>query len=131
MIKVAEDSLNNNPELKKVTKMNHAPRYDHRDTDPVGLKPNLAIFANNYLLELWLQSPLKNKIHIGIHNLECTGEVRRQRFTDVYSGMFDGVHMYSEHGREAYMRSVLDILRSSFEITGATPRNIKPSTNDA
>ena len=130
MIKVAEDSLKNNAQLKKVTILNHAPRFDKRDIDPMSLKPNLAIFANNYLMELWLYSPLKNKIHLGIHNLDCTGEVRRQRYTDMYSGKYDGVHMYSELGREAYMKSVLNILLSSFEISSTVPRNILQSNDD-
>ena len=117
MIKVAEDSLKNNTQLKKVTIFNHPPRFDQRNIDPMGLKPNLAIFANNYLMELWFYSPLKNNIHLGNHNLDCTGEVRRQRYTDIYSGKYDGVHKYSELGREAYMKSVLNILRSSFDIS--------------
>ena len=62
IIKVAEDSLKNNTQLKKVTILNHAPRFDQRNIDPMGLKPNLAIFANNYLMELWFYSPLKNNI---------------------------------------------------------------------
>ena len=112
MIKVAEDSLKNNMQLKKVTILNHAPRFDHRDIDPMGLKPNLAIFANNYLMELWLYSPLKNKIHLGTHNLDY------------------GVHMHSKLSREEYMKSVQNILLSSFEITSTVPPNIKHSDDN-
>ena len=48
----------------------------------------------------------------------------------MYSGKYDGVHMYSELGREAYMKSVLNILLSSFEISSTVPRNILQSNDD-
>ena len=95
--------------------MNHAPRYDAKEVDPAGLKPNLAKFANNCMLELWLQSPLKNKILIGTHTLDCAGYVRSQRYTDERTGKHDGVHLYSKAGKEAYTESVLNILLSSFQ----------------
>ena len=115
MIKVAEDALANNTDLKKVTIMSHAPRYDTRDVDPVGLKPNLANFANSYFLELWLNSPMKDKIFIGSHNLECSADVKMKRYRDEHSGRYDGVHLYGSAGKTAYTASVLNILLSSFE----------------
>ena len=57
--------------LKKVTIMNHAPRFDAHKVDPVGIKPKLASCANSFMLELWLNSPNKNRIVIGSYNLEC------------------------------------------------------------
>ena len=115
MIKVAENSLKNHPKLKNVTILGHTPRYDSREIDPAGLKPNIAHFANNYLLELWLYSPLKDKIHIGNHNLECSGAVRAQRYTDGRTGRHDGVHMYGEAGKKAYSESLLNVLLTSFQ----------------
>ena len=115
MIKIAEDSLKNHPKLKNVTILGHTPRYDSREIDPAGLKPNIAHFANNYLLELWLYSPLKDKIHIGNHNLECSGAVRAQRYTDGRTGRHDGVHMYGEAGKKAYSESLLNVLLTSFQ----------------
>ena len=50
MMKVAEDALEMHPAISSVTIMSHAPSFDFRHGDPVGLKPNLANFANNYLL---------------------------------------------------------------------------------
>ena len=96
MMKIAENALNNDENMKKVTIMNHAPRFDSRDVDPLSLKPKLASFANNYLLELWIDSPHKERIHIGNHDL-------------------DGVHLYGSQGRVAYTESVLDILLTSFQ----------------
>ena len=113
MMKVAHDALKDNPHLEKI--MHHAPRYDTQIVDPVGLKPNLANFANNYLLELWLESPLKDKIFIGSHNLDCTGEIRMKRYRDDKSKRYDGVHLYGSAGKEANTESVLNILLSSFQ----------------
>ena len=95
--------------------MNHVPRYDGKEVDPAGLKPNLAKFANNCMLELWLQSPLKNKILIGTHTLDCAGYLRSQRYTDERTGKYDGVHLYGKAGKEAYSESVLNNLLSSFQ----------------
>ena len=70
MMKVAEEAIVDDPHLEKVTIMNHAPRFDTKDVDPVQLKTKLATFANSYFLELWLDSSMKDKIIIGSHTLE-------------------------------------------------------------
>ena len=51
---VAQNALDTHISLKKVIIMNHAPRFDTADIDPLGIKPKLAEFANNHLLQLWL-----------------------------------------------------------------------------
>ena len=112
MMKVAKDALAN---VKKVTIMNHAPRYDTHSVDPMGLKQKLAKYANNYMLELWLDCPMKDKIFIGRHNLECTGEERIKRYKDDHSGRYDGVHHNSGAGKAVYTESVLDIVLSSLQ----------------
>ena len=114
MMSIAENALDDNVELKNVTIMNHAPRFDADDVDPLGLKHHLAIFANSHFLELWLSSPYKDKICIGTHSLETSAEIRKIRHTDKRSGRYDGVHFYGTDGRNAYMESVLNILLSSF-----------------
>ena len=121
MIKAAEDALANHPGLKKVTIMNHAPRFDTKDVDPVCLKSNLASFANSYLLELWLDSPQKNKIFIGSHNLECSVSTRNMRYRDERTGRYDGVHMYGYAGKTAYTESVLNILLSTLQPQAPAP----------
>ena len=115
LIKTAETALVAQPDLEKVTIMNHAPRYDASVLDPVGLKPVLANFANSFLLEVWLDSPMKEKIFIGSHNLDCTGHTRKERYTDERTGRYDGVHLYSSVGKSAYTDSVINILMSSFQ----------------
>ena len=115
MIKVAEDALENNPKLQNVTIMNHAPRFDGHRVDPIGLKQNLANFANSYLLELWLDSPHKNKVLIGSHSLDCSKDIKNRRYTDPQSGRYDGVHMYGDVHKTVYTESVLNILLNSFQ----------------
>ena len=115
MIIIAQDALANHPELKKVTIMNHAPRFDTPDVDPVGLKHNLAKFANSCLLELWMDCTMKDKIFIGSHNLESSGAQRTHRYTDERSRKYDGVHLYGNAGKAAYTESVLNILMAAFQ----------------
>ena len=67
---------------------------------------------NNILVELWLDSPLKDRIVIGIHNLECAGGIREARFRDLRNRRYDGIHMYGPSGKKAYTISVLDILNT-------------------
>ena len=129
MIKVAEEALANNSALINVTIMGHAPRFDKREVDPVGLKPNLANFANSFMLELWLDSPMKHKIFIGSHNLECSGEVMMKRYGDDRTGHMDGVHLYGRAGKKAYTESVLNILLSSLQ-SQAPVQPTKPANDD-
>ena len=69
--------------------MNHAPRNDAPAVDPSGIKPILANYANSYLLELWLDSPMKNRIFIGSHNLDCSGNTWTKRYTDEQLDRYD------------------------------------------
>ena len=117
MIETAQLALLNHRSLKKVTIMNHVPRMDSVDVDPLGLKPKLAEFANGKLLQLWLDCPQKDKIFIGSHTLECSAQAKLDRYTDEKSGRYDGVHLYGSPGRVAYTESVLNILISSFQTT--------------
>ena len=116
MLKVAEDALSNNSELKSVTIMNHAPRRDSEKVDPMGIKSKLASFANHYLLELWLDSPQKHNITIGSHSLESSEETLLIRQTDEHTGKYDGIHFYGNSGKIAYTESVINILISSLNI---------------
>ena len=115
MINIAQDALAKHPELKKVTIMNHTPRFDTPDVDPVGLKHNLANFANSCLLELWMDCTMKDKIFIGSHNLESSGAQKTHRYTDERSRKYDGVHLYGNAGKAAYTESVLNILMAAFQ----------------
>ena len=113
MFEVAHRSLSKYPQMKNVTIMEHGPRFDEVEVDPEGIKPKLASFANSYFLQLWMESPHKNKIFVGQHTLSCNVEVRKLRYTDTRTGRHDGVHMYGRDGKAAYTQSVLNILLSS------------------
>ena len=71
MVAYAENALKENPDLKKMIIMEHAPRYDTEDVDPLKLKTDLAKYANYTFNQLWLDSP-KN-ITIGHHGLDVGG----------------------------------------------------------
>ena len=129
MIKIAEIALTSNSSLKHVTIMNHVQRFDTHDDDPLGLKPKLTEFANNFFLQLWLDSQLKNKIFIGSHTLECSDQTKLNRYVNEQTGRYDGVHMYGTDGKPAYTESVINIMISSFQ-TSAPAMPTKMPAND-
>ena len=106
-------ALEKQPTIKSVVIMKQTPRYDPVISDPLSLKPALSQLFNNTLTELWISSPLKNKIHLGTHNIDCTGAVQSARYRHTQSGRFDGVHLYGASGSKAYTNSVLNILQSA------------------
>ena len=63
MLEVTENSLAEHSTLKNVTVVSHSLGSELK---PFGLEQNLATLAEKYLLELWLSSPYKNKVFIGI-----------------------------------------------------------------
>ena len=91
--------------------MNQVPRYDPISVDPLSLKPALAVLFNNTLVGAWIDSPLKERISIGAHSLECAGGVQEARYWDMKTNKYDGVHLYGPSGRKACTISVLNILR--------------------
>ena len=101
------------PSLTKVLIMKQIPRYDPADVDPLSLKASLSILFNNTLTNLWMESPFKQKMFIGNHNIECNGAIREARYRHTKSGKFDGVHLYGSSGTKAYTLSVLNILRAA------------------
>ena len=113
LFSVAVSSVEVQPSLKKVVIMNQTPRYDEPTNDPLSLKPALAQLFNNTLAESWLESPMKDRIIIGIHNLECTGGVKQARYRNLKYRKYDGVHLYGPSGRKAYSVSVLNILKTA------------------
>ena len=115
MFTTAQRALEEHPNLKKVVIMEHAPRYDEKDNDPLGLKPELSKYANSVYNQLWLDSHLKNKISVGRHSLN---EISDESYDDIFrnpkSGRHDGVHLYGRSGRKIYTKSVKNILQKSF-----------------
>ena len=105
------------------------PRFDTAKVDPVSVKPKLAMYANSFLLEAWLDSPQKDKRLIGSPNLDCSSSQRVERYTDKRSGRHDGVHMYGYAGKTAYTESVINILKSSIQLS-ANDDNTRKMPND-
>ena len=92
--------------------MEHHPRFDTIDQDPMTLKPKLAKQANVTLGELWLNSEKKDKIFIGQHSLESfgRGSSHFDRYKDQNTGKYDGVHFYGKAGSTDYTNSVNTIM---------------------
>ena len=112
IFKVAEISLKDNLNLKKVVIMEHTPRYDAKEVDPIELKTALVKYANNVFNQLWLDSSLKQKIAIGSHTIETNsdGALHNDVFKNAQTGKYDGVHHFGKLGRRLYSRSVGSIL---------------------
>ena len=108
-------SLEQNPKLSKAVLMEHPPRFDKADIDPTALKQELVKLANATLTQLWLNSPLKDRISIGHHKLETlgVGATHMGRYENHRTGRYDGVHLYGKTGVRDYTCSVISILRSA------------------
>ena len=113
LFKVACKALESKPNLQKVVIMKQTPRYDPAHVDPLALKPALAMLFNNTLTDQWMNSPLKEKIHLGNHNIECTGAIKEARYRHTKSGRYDGIHLYGSSGKKSFTLSVLHILRAA------------------
>ena len=61
--------------------------------------------------ELWVISPLKEKIFLGFHSLECYGggSTHLARYQDSRTGRYDAVHFYGPLGVRNYTDSVKSI----------------------
>ena len=120
----AEKALSNHPKLRQVVILEHPPRFDTKQSDPLGLKPQLAKYANMTYGQLWLASPLKDKIQIGSHSLKYSAE----RYTDMRTNRYDGIHMYGKHGRQDYTKSLIQMLKNVFPASQPSmpPNQTKP-----
>ena len=128
MFAVAHAALTNHPQLQKVVIMQHAPRYDRPDVDPIKLKPELAKLANSTLNQMWHSSAMRDRIMVGVHSLDCPDDLLDVRYRDEQSGRYDGVHMYGRFGMRAYTRSLLQIIQSALPKMTNSPTT--PLTDD-
>ena len=112
MFRIAEESLEQNPSLQNVIIMEHHPRFDLPSSDPTSLKPTLAKLANAELQQLWLNSSQKERIFIGQHSLVTSGSGRQylNRYRNMKTGQYDGIHLYGSTGVRDYTNSVKSIL---------------------
>ena len=122
LFNVAESSLRNHSELKKVVIMKQTPRYDEQISDPLQIKPALAEIYNTKLSNLWVNSSLKDKIFVGSHeSIACTGGIREARYRCTQSKKFDGIHLYGPSGMKTYTNSVIQILKGAALISADSP----------
>ena len=113
------NALNGNPNLKKVILMKQIPRYDLASNDPKCIKAALSQLYNDTLTQLWLSSPLKDRLTIGTHSLECYGGIRESRYR--HRERYDGVHLYGPSGKKSYTESVLRIIKDAGYIMNTPP----------
>ena len=121
LFNVAVKSLNSQPSLQKVIIFKQIPRYDTLQADPLQLKAALSEIYNNTLADMWMKCPIKDRIFVGTHNIECKGAIREARYKCTKSGRFDGVHLYGSTGTKTYTNSVLNILRNADIIPADCP----------
>jgi hypothetical protein len=105
MFNIAQQTLKQKKSINKVVIMEHPPRFDDQ------IKSKLAQLANSTLSQLWVISPLKDKIIIGRHSLESlgVGNSHLARYKDYSTGRYDGVHLYGQNGVRDYTDSVNSI----------------------
>ena len=125
---IAENAISRTKSLKRVVILEHPPRFDRKEKDPLSLKPEFAKYANSLYRQLWFESSLKDKIVIGQHNLECSEKARLDRYTDRKNNRYDGIHMYSYEGKIAYTDSVMSILSVTINLKEPRPSpRLRPS----
>ena len=123
MFSVAQNAVLDNPELRKVVLMEHIPREDPPEVDPIGLKPRLAKLANSTLAQLVRNSGFQNKIVMGRHSLDIT--TPRAVYGYDHTSRYDVVNMHGSHGKEILTRSVERMMKSVIPVT-TTPAQHRP-----
>ena len=73
---------------------------------------------------------MKNKIVIGSHSLDYSGEERTRRYTDDRSKKYDGVHFLGVFGKSVYTDSVVKILLASFYTQDQASAQTKPANRN-
>ena len=111
-----------NSNVKQAVILKQTPRYDNKNVDPHSLKAALVKLYNDTLVQKWLESPLKNRIVIGNHELDCCGAIFEARYRNIKKKLFDGVHLFGSSGQKAYTESVLRILRDAKLIKHDPPK---------
>ena len=100
MFAAATNALASNPDCEQVLLLEAVPRYDNKE--------ELNRYGNKMLHQAKAESTDMNKdrVKIGVHNLECEGGVRESRYGDGRNGPVDMIHMKGPSGKVAYTRSV-------------------------
>ena len=110
----AETALKNFPKLKNILIVEHPIRFDTEENDPVGIKPQLAKYANSIYAQLWLESPLKDKV------LVCALNVNNRRGAKE--------HMHGIYGKHILTKSLIDVISNVLPST--RPSKLPNQTSD-
>ena len=110
---IAEETLKENPSLRKIVLLNRISRFDLLHKDPLQIKHQLSNLANLEYSKLHTRSSLKDKIIIGKHNIDNSIFNRDQMYGIPGAGKYDGIHMFGRKGKIAFTNSLLDILKSA------------------
>ena len=90
MFKLAEESLKDNPVLKKVIILKSISRYDPVSADPCSIKAKLNQFGNTMYDSMWMEKGCPTNISIEDQHLDCHGPLREKRFGNPASVGYDG-----------------------------------------
>jgi hypothetical protein len=115
MFKLAQSSLQYNPNLKKVIIVKSLPRYDHQTVDPNAIKAKLNQFGNTLYNTLWMQNGCPANIVIVDQHMDCQGPLREKRFGNPafqgYDGKpWDGIHKRGRLAVRHYTNSIIRIV---------------------
>ena len=119
IFKIAEESLENDKDLKKVIIVTSLPRYDSKDSDPHAIKSKLNQYGNSVYTSLWMQRGCPSNISIQDQKLDCQGELRGKRFGNPGEPNndgkpWDGIHLRGWLGSRHYTNSVAKIFANCF-----------------
>ena len=110
---IAENAIEENPNIKKIVICDQTPRFDLEKDDPYQIKAQLATFGNAFCKELLETSKFKDKIVVGEHKLEMTDSKIAGVYGAMGSANFDGIHMRGVNGKKAFTSSIENILKEA------------------
>ena len=132
LFKLAEESLEENKDLKRVIIFKTMFRCDTLENDPSQLKAELSEYGNRVLDDMWLSMGCPKNIHIVKQDLDCPpGELRFQRFGSPSNPAYDGIHLRGVQAVQHYTGSIVKCLLkvipncATFRPNPVKPMNVK------
>ena len=113
---LAEKSLSENKELKKVIILKRIFRCDSLKDDPNQIKNKLSEFGNRTLDDIWLTKGCPKNITIAQQPLECDGNLRLSRYGSPSAKGYDGIHMRGAMAVQHYTGSFVNVLLENLPI---------------
>lgn len=110
LFKLAEESLAKNRNLEKFIIIKRIFRCDTLESDPNQLKLELSEYANRVLDDIWISKECPKNIQLVKQNLDCSGDLRFQRFGSPSNSGYDGIHMRGSMAIQHYTGSLIQCL---------------------